>query len=513
MTRAWTSPLQKRTERRRRASALAADRQPAARGRFPPFLYCGSVSLAAAYRHQTLLVYGALAAASVVAGTLLARNESGAPHALSLLIGLAGLALLLSIPPGALFLGWIAAAPVFADAARASNVGRLGILALYMAPVVPLALLTFTRSDTNRGSLVDVLPAAFVGYVVTSITVTSETSETIFSSLLGSLWLVAGVVALGPLVYYFLGIGPGRTIPRETIAAVLMAGAALQGGLAVLEAVTHRNVWGLNGWQSVSGGGRAVASFANPAVLGMFLGVGIVLAVSALAWGAPRRIRRLAILTLALGVPGLFATLERGPIIATTLGVIVVLLLARRRIVVLFAIASVGLALAALWPSITQTAVYQERATESTNVKLRAGLQDWSLQLASEKPLFGWGYGSFDRIKNTADLTAVGDVPIGQLLKYTSHNSYLTMLVELGAVGLLLYLLPFVVITGRTLARIRAPSEDRWVIGGTAAAMGVIVLTAMTLDVRFFSFAQALPWILLGMIRPRAFDEPPATQR
>ena len=42
--------------------------------------------------------------------------------------------------------------------------------------------------------------------------------------------------------------------------------------------------------------------------------------------------------------------------------------------------------------------VYQDRITKANTVQIRVELQRWSLKLAAERPLFGWGYGSFDRV-------------------------------------------------------------------------------------------------------------------
>jgi O-antigen ligase len=144
---------------------------------------------------------------------------------------------------------------------------------------------------------------------------------------------------------------------------------------------------------------------------------------------------------------------------------------------------------------------------------VRAGLQDWSLQLAEQKPILGWGYGSFDRVKNTSELTATGGISIKYLLDNTSHNSYLTMLVETGVIGLLLYALPFLILAGRAMARARAPSFDGWVIAGTLASLLVIALSGMTLDLRFFSFAQVLPWILLAILRGATTTAPISTRQ
>ena len=66
-------------------------------------------------------------------------------------------------------------------------------------------------------------------------------------------------------------------------------------------------------------------------------------------------------------------------------------------------------------------------------------IQDWSLKLAKQKPVLGFGYDSFDRVKNSANFTA-GALPVSLGLDSTSHNTFLTVLVQYGGVGLLLLL-------------------------------------------------------------------------
>jgi O-antigen ligase len=473
-------------------------------------LILNSVLTAVLARHQAFMVYSGAAVMSVAGGMLVATSQPGITLVLAAAIGLAGLAVLLSPPPAVVFLGWLALAPIFADAAQASALGRAGIWALYIAPAVLLGAITIARAGAAAISFVDFLPAAYVAYVLASIAVTSTALQ---ANPLGTLRLVFLTVALGPLLYYFLTIGPGAALPRAKVLLVLIAGAALQGVLALLELATHKNLWGFTAWQEAAGSARVVSTLANPGILGMFLGVGMVLALAVLTWGGPHSLRRLSMLTLIVGVPGIIATLTRGSILATAVAAVLVLVFGHKRLLGVAVIASTVIVLVVLWPSIRATTVYQERGAEATTVRVRAGLQDWSLQLAEQKPILGWGYGSFDRVKNTSELTAAGGISIRYLLESTSHNTYLTLLVETGAFGLLLYVLPFLILAGRAVARARAPNPDSWVIAGTLASLLVIALSGVTLDLRFFSFAQVLPWILLAILRGATTTAPISTRQ
>jgi hypothetical protein len=73
--------------------------------------------------------------------------------------------------------------------------------------------------------------------------------------------------------------------------------------------------------------------------------------------------------------------------------------------------------------------------------------------------------------------------------------------VEFGAIGLALLLIPWLTIIGRALKVALARPEMRWFLVGSIAAVAVYVLVANTLDMRFFSFVPALPWVFLGLLR------------
>jgi O-antigen ligase len=158
---------------------------------------------------------------------------------------------------------------------------------------------------------------------------------------------------------------------------------------------------------------------------------------------------------LLVGVPGLLATLTRGPILATAIAVVGLLVLGRTRIAGIGVLAVAALAIAIMLPSLKTTEIYRDRIAEQSNVQFRQVVQEWSIRLAAEKPLFGWGYGSFDRVKNASGFTAEG-VPIRNILEYTSHDTYLTILVEYGGLGLLLLVLPFAIVGLKAVRRARA---------------------------------------------------------
>jgi len=355
-------------------------------------------------------------------------------------------------------------------------------------------------------SLVDFLPAAYVVFVLTSI---AATSPVIDPSVARSVEVVFLNVALGPCLYYFLVVGPGVAVKTPTILRVLMAGACVEAVLGLIETATAWTPWGTT-TGATNGGLRAVATLENPAILGACLGIGAAIAAAIVAWDGPHSLRRQARLTLVLCIPALFTTLTRGPIVATMMAVLLVLVAGRRRLLAIALIACAALALVVAWPHIRSSSVYEQRIANVDTVLVREQIQRVSLVLWREKPILGWGFGSFDRVKNETDFPYVPGIP-GDIYRYaganTSHNTYLTVLVELGLVGLLLLLAPFAVVFTRALARARTVTADRWIVAAASGSLMVAFLTGVTLDYRFFSFVPALPFVMLAILR-RVTDDP-----
>jgi O-antigen ligase len=459
-------------------------------------------------RHQAALAYALAAIVSLPAGLAIVRSQHGVSMLILGLLVLGGVVLLFSVPPQTLFLGWLFVAPLFQTASDETPLGRALGWALFTVPAGLLLVLTILRRDTSGARFVDLLPAAYVAFVFLSIVLTTSNLQTNPS---GTLRYFYVITALGPVVYYFLAFGPGAAIRTQAIVGVMVAAATIQGGLAIVDYLTGWNPWGFTAWQTMPGRwyDRAVATLANPGLLGAFLGTAIVFATAALTHGGPRSFRRPAVVVVLICVPGLMATLTRGPIIATACTVTLLLVHGRLRLLGLGLIAATALAVIALLPTIRTSGFYEQRVVERTNVLVRRNIQDWSLKLAAQRPLVGWGYGSFDRVKNASGFSASGGLPIAFVLTYTSHNTYLTMLVELGFVGVLLFALPFAILSWKALARARLPdSPDRWLAAATLGSLMTVALTASTLDFRFFHFGTLLSWLLLALLRRVTMPKP-----
>jgi hypothetical protein len=457
------------------------------------------VSVAALQRHQAPLVYLAMAVMSVGAGLSVVRSPNAVSLALMLLLAFVGLVVLLNLPTSTLFLGWLFLAPIFQVAAEESALGLAGVWALYTIPAVLFVVMTLGRLPSTPLTWLDVVPAAYIAFVLASVVGTSEDFQ---GRPTGVLRYVFITVAIGVVVYYFLTLGPGRAISAARIMWVLLVAGVVQAGFALIEFASGWTLWPTTGWDDLGGNeyGRITGTLANPAVTGAFLGAGMVTAVAVLALRGPRSLRRVSIAMLVVGAPALLTTLTRAPILATILAIVLVLLVSHLRYVSLVVLVAGAITLVTLLPMIQGSSLYERRVGVSNSIAARESLQDWSIRLWEQKPLFGHGWDQFDEVKNATQF-AGGEVPTRVVRAYTSHNSYLTILVELGLVGFVLFVVPFVVIGYRALARARLPAPDQWIVVASLGTLAVIVLTALTVDFRFFSIAQMLPWLSLALLR------------
>jgi hypothetical protein len=312
------------------------------------------------------------------------------------------------------------------------------------------------------------------------------------------------IVGIGVIVYYFCAFAPlGEGIEQRVlrvllVTSIIVAVITLIGRLGGLKfgytADTSSNV------------ARATGPLGDPVYLGTFLGVGFVVALAILVWSGPSALRRLSLVAVVVTPVAIFLTLTRGPIIAAAV-VGSLILFGRRgsRWGAVVAVAAAAIVVVALWGSIASTSLYKDRFSNKTNVQARVLIDQWSFTLAGRKPILGWGYGSFDRVKNSANLSS-GSLPRAFGLNYTSHNTFLTILVELGGAGLLLLLVPWLsaVTSGRRL--LTATPEASWLVVALLGTIGVWVVNAGTVDMRFFPFAWVLPWVAVGLLRRRVLD-------
>jgi O-antigen ligase len=415
------------------------------------------------------------------------------PPLVKLLLLLPGVVFAVTVSPEKLFVGWLFCAPFVQGASGGDHPGHAFFKFLFLVP--PLILLARMATGEGRRSrlwAIDVLPALYLAYIVVR-------AQLLPSSLSGgdaSPRAIYTAVGMGIICYYFAAFA--RTSDQFPIAVArsLLWSGIVVAVLALVDEATGWNVWSISEVGESTQARRVVSTFTSAGALGAYLGASLVLAVAILAWKGPRSLRLPAILLIPVSVPAMFFTYTRGPVVGAAVVTVVIALVANRaRWPSLLVFATVAILVFAAWGRISSTAVYHERLGVTETVQTRDEIQRTSVALFREKPLFGWGYNTFDEAK----LTVLGRDPRFDGL--TSHNTYLTVLDELGVVGLALLLLPWVVIGWRAIAAAWRGQAERWIVGGYVGVAATYAIGALTYDARFFSLVTALPWIALGVAR------------
>jgi len=463
----------------------------------------------------------------LAAVTALAVTNTGVPLlairvpmiAIVALTALAAAVIGLSLGPQVIFPVWLGLAPFIQTTTRDSPLGHRFSMIFYSAPPFMFLIWALIQRRRIRASVVDLVPALYLAFVVASVIFSGTAIAVTQANLSGSsvtLTQIYSIVAIGVITYYLCAFVELDDSFERHVAAALLLGGSIIGVLVVVgrAAGLAGNVAGFDFGSTyvlpTTGAvvqGRASA-LGGPGALGAFLGATFVLALAILVWGGPRSLRRLSLLALVITPPALFLTLTRAPLLAAScVGFIIIALRSRSRWPSVLALATTVIVIVAAWGSIASTSVYKNRLSDKTNIQGRELLDKWSLQLAARKPVTGWGYGSFDRVKNSANLSASSSIQRSFGLQYTSHNTFLTVLVELGIVGLCLMIVPWLVAARAAIRRARRPVPSRWAIIGFLAILGVWMINAGTFDMRFFSFTSALPWLAAGFLRRRVLSD------
>jgi O-antigen ligase len=141
------------------------------------------------------------------------------------------------------------------------------------------------------------------------------------------------------------------------------------------------------------------------------------------------------------------------------------------------------------------------RMNDKGTVDDRIVVNDAMIQMIQLRPVFGWG---FDNLDSHAFqfFRRVGDASLTGYL--TSHNTYLTIITELGLMGFLFYIFPVVwwaVFTVRVLPRL--PQDGLWsrtLLGVFWAALLGYIMPSLAIDMRFNPIGPTLFWMNVGMI-------------
>jgi O-antigen ligase len=442
----------------------------------------------------------AFVAAAVCLGVLVG---SGRTSLLLLTAGvaLAGLCVALFPLREGLLLGWIALAPFMQEIARSNPIGNALNYGLYLfggLAVCVWGFVAFVRLLQGRPRLADLAPAGFV--IVTGLSLAFATLIPIGWTKMDLLRQAYGNIVLPAAAFYVALRGVSRSIVGRYL-RVLWAVGAVVGSMAIYEAVTGWNLWQYERWQSVDIG-RVVGPLGNPAVLGTLLGVCFVSVLAYVVWAPARRPEQVVVaLTCGMiALAGTWFTYARASLVAVVVAAsLVIVLKSKARWATVLVLVIVAVLLVGSWGALSESRVIQDRFGNRSNAEVRLLLAAWSLELARSKPVVGWGYGSFNAAKGRATGT-IPDIPTAYAANDTSHNSLLTVLVETGAVGMLLFVVAWLAIGWRFVRSVVIPENRTWYAFALAGGAVVYVVNAMFIDMRFFSLPALLGWWSLGLL-------------
>lgn len=247
--------------------------------------------------------------------------------------------------------------------------------------------------------------------------------------------------------------------------------------------------------------GRTTGTLANPAAYATTLMLFGLLMLQAAINRKGGWARTLLLLASGLAALGILLSFSRGSWIAAGLIIIGLQFLYPRTMIRMVAVLLITVAILASSILAPQLEWASERMGEYTYGG-RVVVYNAMITMVRLKPFFGWGYGNLDRYDQQFHVR-VGNFTIGRKDE-TSHNTYLTIMSELGVIGFLLYLFPFWYWFRRTIGVLpRLPREGFWswrLLVMLWLAIGGHVVAANLMDMRFFPFALTLWWMTLGLI-------------
>ena len=441
---------------------------------------------------RTLALTLAIAATGVTVGYLVAAGLWYV--ALALVLVLPGFVVLQRAPLAAIAL-WLLFAPYLL---QTDGVPRYGYWIVHRAlPVITLVVLVASRALGLRarpfGRLggPEVLMATYVLVTTLSIAYTSTGAAT-------SLIVLYDRVVIPMCLYLIVRlIRPTDESLRWLVpmaAIVLVAQTAL--GVASWAAPeTLPSDW------IGRVGSRTIGSLGSPSVYGVtVLAAGAYLLHAAAT--AHRRVARIALRAL-FGVAVVMAvvTFSRGVWLAAVVVVIAATFVhpaSLRRLA--FAVAPILVVLAFTGAASGQIETIEQRFGSDDTALERLPIALASLRMFEEKPLHGWGYGTFDEFDRQFQSAVGGFIPEKD---HASHNVYLTLLAEQGLIGVLLFLGPAIWLLARTIGTFsRLPRT------GLASRKLIVLLWAVLLAhvaVNNFSNMRVVYglgqwWLALGLI-------------
>jgi len=232
---------------------------------------------------------------------------------------------------------------------------------------------------------------------------------------------------------------------------------------------------------------RVNSVFFDPNIFGRFLVVVIVLLIAWICWQKRNRQVALGALAIAILFGGLLITLSQSSFVALLAGLAVIAALrwsVRWTVGLVVTVLLIGVVAAAVGSGALSGGRTAERATSG-----RAALVTGGGKLFVERPVQGWGAGSFARQYRRTNNVSF------ESAASASHTIPVTVAAEQGVIGLIAYLALLALAFVRALRGARSAPWPEMQVGVAAAFTAVVVHTFI-----YAAFLEdPLTWALLGV--------------
>jgi O-antigen ligase len=256
----------------------------------------------------------------------------------------------------------------------------------------------------------------------------------------------------------------------------------------------------IRGWT-----GRAVGIFNQPVVNGMVLTLGFAIAMLLVSRRSePTWRRSLALVVAAACGCGIYLTYTRASWLSAVCVLIIGAVLAKgfRRgfVAVLCAVVAI---VVVNWSTFTSADRQAGGVASPGEVEARLNVNRTALWAAAREPLEGWGIGRFRVLNLYHHQQWSQSVPWREGFGEAAHENELGILAELGAIGLLAWICVMALVAYRLWNAYKTLPDDD-LCGKPLAvvaimAMGILVSTGLTVDLRYFDFPTAAIFLLVGI--------------
>jgi hypothetical protein len=404
--------------------------------------------------------------------------------------------LLLVRRPFTALLLWLLIAPFFVVTPNSAT--RMGYWVLHRA-LLPLAGIILLFSHLSRRRLhLDLVDIALLGYILVNV----------FSVLyyypgdpLLNLYHVFDSVVVGAVLFWFIrAISPDKQ-QLEQVLIVLIVLSLLQGIIGLMMNLPFTRGLLPSFWYDATEA-RTSGTLKRPAEFSSTVAASLLLLAHYVFYVQRRLLKGLILVSMLLGCLAIVFTFSRSSWLAAAVaGAFLFLFYARLRpyfLIVGFVLVTV--LSASLFADPLSFA--SERLGYQRTIDARIISNYAHLRMISMKPLLGWGFDNYTRY-HMQFVTSVGDVAVRDP-DISSHNTFLSITVELGLVGLALYLSVWLALLARSFTCYkRMPSAGLYSRKLLLLLwLGVLFwfIVSNSMNMRVTSWGSTWVWLLLGLI-------------